>query len=115
MKRFLKLGHPRPLFHLFFGLSKQTSTRFLQQYNVKNVHPVSGAGIWNAQPLERESPPITTRPGLQPNEELFAVAASSIISLDRDCTQLSRGANFKFNYNSLGSLHTAKVVYTLPR
>ena len=31
---------------------------------MKNIHPVSGAGISNQQPLEHESPPKTTRPGL---------------------------------------------------
>ena len=39
-KIFFKKGHPRPLFRLF----KQT-LQFLQQTNVKNVHPVYGAGI----------------------------------------------------------------------
>ena len=34
----------RSLFLLIFGLSKQTF-QFLQQYIVKNVHPVYGTGI----------------------------------------------------------------------
>ena len=34
----------RILFLVYFGLFKQT-LQFLQQYNVKNVHQVSGAGI----------------------------------------------------------------------
>ena len=38
-----KMDQPRPLF-VFFGLFKQTID-FLQQINVKNVHPVYGAGI----------------------------------------------------------------------
>ena len=41
-----------------FGLFKQTSMQFLQQINVRNVHPDS-----NPQPLGHE-PPITTRPVL---------------------------------------------------
>ena len=40
-----KMGHPRPLFHLFSSF--QTTLLFLQQINVKkhHVHPVSGTGI----------------------------------------------------------------------
>ena len=40
----LLMGHPRLLFHLFSDFFKQT-IQILQQINVKNVHPVSGAGI----------------------------------------------------------------------
>ena len=39
--KMLKMGQTRPLFH-FFRLS---SLQFLQQINVKNVHPIYGAGI----------------------------------------------------------------------
>ena len=38
------MGHPRPLFRLFFVFFKQILS-FLQQINVKNIHPESGAGI----------------------------------------------------------------------
>ena len=38
LNSFLKMGHPWPL------LFKQT-LQFLQQINVKNVHPVYGTGI----------------------------------------------------------------------
>ena len=41
---FSKMGQPRPL-SFIFGLFKQILLQFLQQINVKNVHPVSGAGI----------------------------------------------------------------------
>ena len=36
---------------------------------MKNVHPVSSMRRWDSKPgpLEHESPPITTRPGLPPN------------------------------------------------
>ena len=37
------MGQPRPL--LLFILSFQTTLQFLQQINVKNVHPVYAAGI----------------------------------------------------------------------
>ena len=39
------MGQRRPLFHLFSVFFKQT-IQFLQQINVKNAHPVYGAGIW---------------------------------------------------------------------
>ena len=40
------LNGPNPASFLFiFGLFKQTLLQFLQHLNVKNVHPVSGAGI----------------------------------------------------------------------
>ena len=60
-----KLGQPRSLF-VYFGLFKQT-IQFLQQMNVKNVmsiqYPAPG---FEPTTLERESTPITTRPGLPP-------------------------------------------------
>ena len=40
----LKIGHPRPLFRLFFGLFQQTMQNLPHIY-VKNVHPVAGALI----------------------------------------------------------------------
>ena len=40
-----KWANPGLLFVLIFGLFKQTLLQFLQQINVKNVHPVSGARI----------------------------------------------------------------------
>ena len=48
------------LFFVYFYIFKQT-LQFLQQINVKNVHPVHDL---NPRPLEHESPPITTRPWL---------------------------------------------------
>ena len=38
------MGHPRPLFSLSSVFFKQT-LQFLQQINVKNVHPVYDTGI----------------------------------------------------------------------
>ena len=38
------MGNPLPLFNLFLVHFKQTM-QIVQQINVKNVHPVSGAGI----------------------------------------------------------------------
>ena len=42
---FFKNGPTPASFSFIFGLFKQT-LQFLQQINVKNVHPVYGAGIW---------------------------------------------------------------------
>ena len=52
---FNKMGHPWPLFHLF--LSFQTNITILQQINVKNVHPVYGAGIRTHQLWNISLPP----------------------------------------------------------
>ena len=38
------MGHPRPLFFVYFRRFEKT-LQFFQQINVKNVHPVWGAGI----------------------------------------------------------------------
>ena len=63
---FKKNGQPRPLLSFIFGLFKQTSLQFLQQIQEKKCP----SSIWcrdlNPQPLEHESPPITTRPGFPP-------------------------------------------------
>ena len=41
---FKKMGHPRSPFRLFQVFFKQT-IQILHQIYVKNVHPVSGAGV----------------------------------------------------------------------
>ena len=61
---FLKMGHPRPLFHLFLVFFKQTSIQFLQQKYVKKYPSSIQHQDSNPQPLEQESSPITTRPEL---------------------------------------------------
>ena len=69
-KLFLKIG-PTPASFLFiFGLFKQT-IQFLQQINVKKCPSSIRRWDSNPRPLERESTPITTRPGLPPFEKLF--------------------------------------------
>ena len=40
-----KNGPSRPLFRLFLVFFKRTALQFLQQINVKNVHPVYRAAI----------------------------------------------------------------------
>ena len=47
---FKKWANPG-LFFVFLGLFEQTLLQFLQQINVKNIHPVSGAGIRTHNPL----------------------------------------------------------------
>ena len=62
------MGHPRPLLSFIFGIFKQT----LQSYN--NICEKCPSSIRyrdsNPRPLEVESPPITTRPGLPPIESI---------------------------------------------
>ena len=64
-KGFFKKWANPGLFFVYFRLFKQT-IQFLQQINVKNVHPVYIARIRTHIPLEHESPPITTRLRLPP-------------------------------------------------
>ena len=61
LMKVLKMGHPRPLFHLFSSF--QSKITFLQQTFVKKSP--SSIRFWdsNPQPSEHESPPITTRQG----------------------------------------------------
>ena len=68
------MGQPRPLFSFIFGLFKQT-IQFLQQINVNKCPSSIRRWESNPRPLERESPPITTRPGLPPSAQdvTFAV------------------------------------------
>ena len=59
------MGQPRPL--LFIIVLFKQSIQFLQHINVS---PTSiGRRDSNPRPLEHESSPITTRPGLPPNGE----------------------------------------------
>ena len=57
------------LFFIYF-LSFQTNNTNFTQINVKNIHPVSGAGIKTS---DYESPPLTTRPGHPPSIECFKI------------------------------------------
>ena len=63
---FKKMGHPRPLFRLFSVFSNKQ----YNSYNKSMWKMSSPSSIWrwdlNPRPLERESPPITTRPVLPP-------------------------------------------------
>ena len=59
------MGNLRPL---YFRLFKQ----FLLQLNVKNVMSIQYTPLGsNSQPFEHKSSPITTRPGLSPQQSLL--------------------------------------------
>ena len=65
------LNGPTPISSLFiFGLFKQT-IQFLQQ--IISMSCPSSKWHWdsNPRPFERQSPPITTRPGLPPSIQLI--------------------------------------------
>ena len=64
---FLKIGQPRPLFRLFSVSIQQTSLQLLQQIYVKKCPSSVQCRDSNPQPLERESLPITSQPGLPPS------------------------------------------------
>ena len=68
---FKKWANPG-LFFIYFCLFKHT-LQFLQQINVKKCP----SSMWwrdsNSRPLEHESPPITTRPGLPPCQPNFFI------------------------------------------
>ena len=66
---FSKMGQPRPLFRLFSVFSNK-HYKFLQQIYVKKCPSSIRCRDSNPRPLERESPPITTRPGLPPQSFL---------------------------------------------
>ena len=59
------MAHTRPLFHLFTWFQ---TLKFLQQINVKKCPSSRRCWDSNPQPLEQESLPITTRPGLPPQK-----------------------------------------------
>ena len=58
------MHQPQPLYHLF--LSFKHTLQFLQQINVKKCPSSAWCRDLNTQPLQHESPPITTRQGLPP-------------------------------------------------
>ena len=63
---FFKNGPTPASFSFIFGLFKQTSLQFLQQIYVKKCPSSIQYQKSNPWPSERESLPITTRPGLPP-------------------------------------------------
>ena len=65
------MGLPRPLF-VYFCLFEQT-LHFFQQINVKNVHPVFGAGIWTHNHLIMSLLPEPLDQGSRPTIYFFIV------------------------------------------
>ena len=59
------MGHPS-LFLLTFGLFQTNIDTILQQFNVKKCPSIIWHWDLNPRPSERDSPPITTTPGLPP-------------------------------------------------
>ena len=106
------MGHTRPLFRLFLVSFKQT-IQILQQIIVKKC-PFS---IWcwdsNSQPLEHETPPITTRPGLPLNtENLFTTPAAIHLlrpHLHHSLSFQSRRMKMKKSLNFAGNKKFQKI------
>ena len=76
------MGQPRPLLSFIFGLFKQHHFKFYsKQVFVKKCPSSIRCQDLNPRPLELESPPITTRPGLLPlnHLNLFAKAFLSTV------------------------------------
>ena len=75
-----KMGQTWPLFHLFLSL-KTHITNFTTKTYVKKYLSRIRCRDSNPQPSDRESLPITTRPGLLPNVViLFPLAIASRLS-----------------------------------
>ena len=68
-----KMGQPRPLFGLFSVFSSK-HYNFLQQIYVKKCPSSIRCRDSNPRPSECESLPITTRPGLPPNNIIFSLS-----------------------------------------
>ena len=80
------MGHSRFL----FGLFKQ-KFQFLQQINAKKCP--SSIKCWdsNPRPSEHESPPITTRPGLRPLNEIILLCSLNRNRFDKLFSETARG------------------------
>ena len=96
------MGQPRPLFRLFSVFFKQTSLQFLLQIYVEKCPSSIRCRDSNPRPLERESLPFTTRPGLPPNIVHFLFHSFKSISL-KGCYHLLNyfSVCLIFNYRCL--------------
>ena len=76
------MGHPRPLYHLFSSFQ----TNFTIFTTNKCEKCPSSKWCWdlNPQPLDHESPPITTLPGFPPFVYSFILRLRFQIPLTRD-------------------------------
>ena len=68
---FKKWANPGLFCRFIFCFFKQTSLQFLQQIHVKKCPSSIRCQDSNPQPLEHESPPITSRSGLQPSGQVY--------------------------------------------
>ena len=70
------MGQPQPLFLFIFGLFRQTfqmfTTNICEKMSIQDMVPG-----FEPRPLECESPPIITRPGL-PSKDIFLTTISPI-------------------------------------
>ena len=115
---FKKMGQHRPLFRLFAVFSnKQYKTIFTTNQCEKMSCPSS---IWrrdsNLRPSERESPPITTRPGLPPKanpavHRLLLKRASLTYLLEQKML-ISNGSGSRFtDFHSCGSSPIGQLAF----
>ena len=91
---FLKKWANPDLFFIYFRLFKHT-LQFLQQINVKKCPSSIRFRDSNSQPMEHESPPITTRPGLPPKNSILllwlTISLSYPVALTWTHTSLTPG------------------------
>ena len=85
---FLKKWANPGLFSIYFRSFQKNNTIFTTNQCEKMSCPSS---IWhrdsNPRPLEHESPPITTRPGLPPTAQLFVISLQTVSMLPYLCIQ----------------------------
>ena len=73
---FLKMGQPQPLFRLFLVFSNKHHYNFkINQFEKMSIQFTDQDS--NPQPLEHESSPITTRPGLPPQTFVVFILATN--------------------------------------
>ena len=73
------MGQPRPLFRLFSVFSNKQYNFFTNQWEKMSCPFSILCQDLNPRPLERESPPIATRPGLPPTLMAFNYLAKYLI------------------------------------
>ena len=99
-----KMGQPRPIFHL--ALSSQTHITIFTTNKCEKCPSSTQRRDLNSQPLEHESPPITTRPGLPAVPMIIHVcrlitlfATVCIFSSFWPTTSVTRLGDFSKNWN----------------
>ena len=82
------MGQPRPLFHLFSSF--QTNITIFTANKCEKYPSSIHCRDSNSRPLEQESPPITTRPGLPPIliQQLSSTLGSMILSTSEGATKV---------------------------